>query len=392
MTPAPDTTAPPSLHLCIATGQNLANLIPALQCGAKEVWILQTEAMRASGSHLAGALKARGIVVHREDFDDRNVQALHAEAARLAERLDGRPLTINVTGGTKPMMLALVQTLAGYLSTADEAAQPHLVYCDTQHRRLDWLAPTPRSEPMRSVLTINDILLAQGYRRVDGSGSDAAHRQRTAESRKAFTRQLGDRAQALGGFLSVVNKLATDALSPERWTPEQCLHHAPPKEGAQLLVAAQAAGLASWDGNCRIVFHDEAAAKYLSGGWVEEYAWLKLSGHGKPGTDIREWAPGLEIEHVDSGARNELDGVLVQGNRMLIVEAKAARGHDAASWIYKLSQLSRQVGGHLATAVLLSAQPLKSEDMDRAREYGVKVIAGRDLSCFADFLKEWTAG
>jgi hypothetical protein len=33
--------AAPTLHLCIANGQNLANLIPALQCGAQDVRILQ---------------------------------------------------------------------------------------------------------------------------------------------------------------------------------------------------------------------------------------------------------------------------------------------------------------------------------------------------------------
>lgn len=382
----------PTLHLCIATGQNLANLIPALQCGATEVWILQTAAMRASGSHLASALKARQIKVQREEFDDRDVQTLHAQASALAERLDGRPVTINVTGGTKLMTLALVQTLAGDLSTGDESTRPHLVYCDTQHRRLDWLAPVPRSEPMRSVLTINDILLAQGYRRVEGTGGEAAYQQQAAMDRKAFTRLLGDRASALKGFFGSLNFLASRAANSQPWNPVQELQYAPGRDGAQVLTTAQEAGLLVWDGDCRVDFRDVAAANYLGGGWVEEYAWLKLGGPGGPAGEVRQWAPNLEIEQVDTGVRNELDAVLVQGNRMLIVEAKAARSDDAAPWIYKLSQLSRQVGGQLATPVLLSARTLDRADQDRAQEYGVKVFAAGDMSRFAEFLREWVAG
>ena len=141
------TIATPELHLCIATGQNLANLIPALQCKAREVWILQTPEMRARAGFLADALKARDIAVQRIDFADDDVTTLHAQAAGIAERLDGRAVTINLTGGTKLMTLALTDTLAEHLATGDAAAQPHMVYTDTKHHRLDWLGPRRAAKP-----------------------------------------------------------------------------------------------------------------------------------------------------------------------------------------------------------------------------------------------------
>ena len=89
------TTTPPELHLCIATGQNLANLIPALQCGAREVWILQTPEMHARAGFLASALKARDIAVKRIDFADDDVSTLHTQvsdcAATRQPRCDHQP-------------------------------------------------------------------------------------------------------------------------------------------------------------------------------------------------------------------------------------------------------------------------------------------------------------
>jgi hypothetical protein len=48
-----------TIHLCIATGQNAANLIPIKQLDAQEVWILETPAMKAqrSGANLKLALE-----------------------------------------------------------------------------------------------------------------------------------------------------------------------------------------------------------------------------------------------------------------------------------------------------------------------------------------------
>ena len=385
-------TITPPLHLCIATGQNLANLIPALQCDAKEVWVLQTPDMKLRAGFLADALKARGIAVQRVDFADADVTTLHAQAAAIAERLDGRAVTINLTGGTKLMTLALTDTLAEHLATGDSEAQPHMVYTDTRHHRLDWLRPAPRSEAMADVLRINDILLAQGYRRQGASGgAEAAEWQRAAGERKALTRQLGDKAVALSRFFGILNSFAHRALNDPSgvWRPEQEFDYAPGGAGAELLGSAHAAGLLAWDGQTQIIFRDRAAAQYLGGGWVEEFAAAKISGM-RP----TDWAPRLCIESADGQTPNELDAVVVHANRMLLVECKAAatRDNDVADWIYKASQLSRNVGGQMAQPLLLSARTIGDAHRQRAREYNVHVLAAAELSNLPDYLRRWMAG
>ena len=236
------------------------------------------------------------------------------------------------------------------------------------------------------------MLLAQGYRRQAGSGgAEAAIWQRAAEERKALTRLLGDEARMLERFFGTLNRIARSALNEPHgpWSPEQYLEFTPGGKEADVLRAAGPAGLLDWDGGTQLMLRDPDAAQYLGGGWVEEYAGLKISG-ARPA----EWAPRMLVEHVDSHAGNELDAVLVHGNRLLLVECKAARpsGTKVSDWIYKASQLARSVGGQLAQPLLLSARRLDDDHRQRAREYGVDVLDGAALSTLPDYLRRWMGG
>ena len=384
-------TERPELHLCIATGQNLANLIPALQCSAREVWILQTPSMRASAARLASALKARGLATTRIDFDDNDVTALHSQAEAIAGRLGRRLVAINLTGGTKLMTLALTETLELALATGEGSLPPHLVYTDTVHARLDWLRPAAGSEPMQDILRINDVLLAQGYRRQDGTGgAEDAHWLRTAEERRAVSAFIGQHSRALGRFFGTLNGLARRALDPQGRLrePAQQFEFAPGGKAAELLRIARDAGLVSWNSDTSLNFLSSDSASYLGGGWVEEYVGLKISG-ARPS----EWAPRLRIRNVDTGSTNELDAVVVHRNRALVVECKAARvdGGSTSEWIYKASQLARSVGGALAKALLVSAREFGDADRQRANEYGVDVLCAGDLAELSDYLRRWMA-
>ena len=287
------------------------------------------------------------------------------------------------------MTLALSDTLAAHLATGTDATQPHLVYTDTRHRRLSWLKPTPRSETMVDVLKINDILLAQGYRCQDGSGgAETAHWHRSADERKALTRQLGDQAARLARFFGTLNWLAQCALNePDGpWRPEQEFDFSPGGISAEVLRSAQSAGVLSWDEHTQLVFRDRESAQYIGGGWIEEYAALKVSGM-RP----TQWAPRLRIESAEGHTPNELDVVLVHANRMLVIECKAAatRDNNVAEWTYKASRLAQQVGGQMAQPLLLSAREISAIHRQRAKEYGVDILAGAELSNLPDYLRRW---
>jgi hypothetical protein len=374
----------PRFQLCIATGQNLPNLISAIQLQAGEVVILETPEMRISAENLKAALKSRGIKARRIPFDDASPETIVRSAQQVALELGENPLVFNATGGHKLMTLALteeMQALAG--------DNLHLLYCETRHDRLDWLKPTPSADTMQDVLKLEDVLFAQGYR-IRARGDRDVQWMVDADARAGLTRAMGDGADKLANFFGLLNKLADQALNePEGpFRPRQELPFAPGGRNADLLRDTKQAGLLAWDGDTEIVFAHPDAARYFRGGWLEEYVWLKLRGL-KPG----DTAINLRIETVGAKTDNELDAVVVHRNRLLVIECKTKRfGRDAAKdsdHIYKLAQLARQVGGLMGKGLLLSARPLDEALRKRAQDNQVDVLAAEEVRNLTDYLKRW---
>lgn len=374
----------PHLQVCIATGQNLANLIPALQLSAGEVVILETGAMRASAENLKAALKTHGIAVKRLPFDDTSPEAIVASAQRIACDLGENPLVLNATGGHKLMTLALTNEM--HALAGDNL---HLLYCETRHDRIDWLRPEAVTEPMADVLKLEDVLLAQGYR-IQTRGERDVRWCADADRRGPLTRAMGDGADKLSRFFGTLNWLADKALNqPDGpFRPRHEFDFAPGGRNADLLREAEKQGLLHWDGDAEIVFAHPEAARYFRGGWLEEYVWLKLRSL-KPADS----AINLRIETAAGKTDNELDATVVHRNRLLIVECKAKRfGRDSgkdSDHVYKLAQLARQVGGIMGRGLLLSARPVSDELRGRARDNQVDVLAAEQVKDLVAYLKRW---
>lgn len=374
----------PSLHVCIATGQNLANLIPSIQLQADEVVILETKEMRASAENLKAALKSRGIQVRRLPFDDSTPEAIVHSAQQAALELGIQPLVFNASGGHKLMTLALTDEM--HALAGDNL---HLLYCETRHDRLDWLKPDPVTENMADVLKLDDVLLAQGYR-IQTCGDRDVQWMTDAHARESLTRSMGDGADKLARFFGTLNTRADKALNePDGpFRPRQELPFAPGGHNANLLRDAQKLGLLAWDNDIEIVFNHADSARYFRGGWLEEYVWLKLRGL-KPA----ESAINLRIETVSAKTDNELDAAVVHRNRLLIVECKTKHfGRDASKdsdHIYKLAQLARQVGGLMGRGLLLSARPVDESIRKRAADNQVDLLAAEEVKNLTDYLKRW---
>jgi hypothetical protein len=377
-------TSRPEVHVCVATGQNLPNLIPALQCGARKVVILETSAMKASAANLQTALQARGIEVLRRPFDDATPTRIMESAQAQALILGETPLVFNATGGHKLITLAMERELRELAGD-----NLHLLYCETRHGRLDWLHPRAQTQPMQDVLSIEDTLLAQGFR-ITGRGERDTYAMLAHDARATLTRSLGDKADKLARFFGTLNKLADRALN-EPDGPlqlQQALDFAPGGLSEQVLRQAQENGLLHWDGDTDLVFQDGPSAQYFRGGWLEEYVALKLRGI-RP----RDYSINLKVQSVGEKNENEFDALVVHRNRLLLIECKTSRfGRDAAkdaSYIYKLAQLSRRVGGIMASSLLISARPLGEEALARARDSNVDILAAQDIKNFVGYVNQW---
>lgn len=371
----------PELHLCIATGQNAANLIPLKQLGAEEVGILETPDMKAihSGADLKTALTPYAAHIQRFDFDDSTPQNIKNSALAVANALDGRDVVFHVTGGTKLMVLALHEQLKLLESGSGSL---RVLYADTQHQTLNWLDDTPRQEAMQDVLTLNDLLLVRGYR----STSDTRHAtaQQQAATRASVTREMGDNAGAYGRFFSALATIANRAGN--NGNLRQTFDFTPGGQPAKLLELAAQNGLVEWSrGDPTIAFTSTEAASYCAGEWAEEFVFLKMTGLFPAG----QFAINVKVVQARTNTANEIDAIAVHKNRALIVECKTSRQTKAQDSIYKLGQVVRQVGGLVATGMYLSAQEIGEADRQRAKEYGVEVFAGDDLRKVSQFLRDW---
>ena len=377
-------TTRPTLHLCIATGQNLANLIPALQLNASKVVVLETAEMRTSASNLKRALESHHIQVERKPFNDSTPEAIQASAQKIGMENGEGSVIFNVTGGHKLMTLAMVKEM----EIADDL---HLLYAETRHQRIDWLKPAPAMQDMEDVLKVDDFLLVQGYSRVRSADRDG-YWQVDAQARRALTQKLGDESDKLARFFGALNKLAQQAMpDKDRGKPfraSQSFEFAPGGRSAEVLAQARQLDLLTWDDDTEIAFASEDSAVYFGGGWLEEFVWLKLRGL-KPS----DTAVNLVVKPIGSEVENELDAVVAHRNRLLLVECKTLRfGRDPAKdadYIYKLAQLSKQVGGSMASSLLLSARPVDELVVERARQYGVSILAAAEVKNFVAYVRDW---
>jgi hypothetical protein len=374
----------PVVHVCIATGQNAANLIPLEQLDAREVWILQTPEMKTNASHLKTVLKREDRCIERIDFDDRSPAALVRAAEDLAIRLDGRDVILHVTGGTKLMVLALSEQLR-LIGTNASAGSLQTLYVDTMKQQFAWLGESPRTEPMNDVLNLTQMLLVQGYRIVGDNRH--AEAQKRAQTRASLTRELGEGSATYAEVLSTLNWAARQAADEKAGDEDliQRLKKRPSKKLTTLLDHAKSAGMLSYHEDS-ISFTDKQSAAYLCGGWLEEFVLLKLTGMIQSG----RFSSNLKIESSGDKVRNEIDAMVIHRNRALIIECKTGRqGEKDADRIYKLAKLRDQLGGSVASALYLSAQQVDREVLRRAGEYRVDVLCHQGVSDFVAWLRNW---
>ena len=375
-----------TVHVCIATGQNAANLIPLKQLNAQHVLILETPAMarRDSAKNLSVALKPYGVRVECLKFDDSSPQRIVESAAKLVEeRLDGQSVVLHITGGTKLMVLALQDQLK---MVEAGSGSFKMVYADTASQHLDWYSNEGAisRQSMTDVLTLQDQLLVQGYRTTSDTRTESGLER--SQKRAKMTDKLAADAAKLKGSLGMLAKVANQAAE-HNGRLEQQLDHLPHVLNG-VLQFAQERELLEWnEADWIIKFADKESASYFAGGWLEEFVFLKMRGIFSSG----QYSLGAEVRSNTKQVPNELDAVVVHRNRILLVECKTKQQNndDTREALYKLSKLSNDLGGASATAIYVSAREVTEPQKQRAAEYGIKIFDGSDINSVANYLREW---
>ena len=291
--------------------------------------------------------------------DPWNARAVHDRITQYAHNQPGNTrIGINLTGGTKLMF-------AGALSAARElGATPF--YFDSRNRRVTFI-DSLRSAPIRPIASVETFLL------LNGDGLKVSNPGKTVDlspDRRLLTETLWrHRDQVASHYkeLCYINdcheKLRKKgaALTPFKVEGNGFVFALHPNLVATVLGHGLDLRFESWPG----------LAKYLAGGWFEEYVYWQCKPYEDAGV-IQDVRINVEL-HLDrqsagkaqpfNASYNELDIVFTDGHSLYIAECKA--GKVTQEQIMKLQNLVRFYGGVEGHGVIACCFPPSVESVRR---------------------------
>jgi len=392
------------IHLCIISDQPLPNLIPILQDKPDYVALIVSKEKSQEAINFKETLRYCGYdtdaVFIYQGIPDSGLEYLQLKALEIIDTQSAvtpnARFIYNATGGNKIMALA-------FASQFMEASH-EVFYADTAHGRLETLYPTgTNTRIMEQVLDVNIYLKAYGET-VRKVGSASEPWVLTVQNRRSLTYWIATNIQHLESAVGCLNSAVGSALSGNGNGIDHPLQDLPFYPKHQYLEYLKKLGenkLIQWDAQraSQVCFDSIEGASYVSGGWLEEYAWLVAN-------DLSIHSVAANIEITDdimskSNIRNELDLVAVHNNRMIIIEVKTSkfgnRQDKDNEIVYKIDALAKKVGGVFCKRILLSAMPVDhttkgGRDVNvthRAASHRVDVLDGGHITDLKDSLQKW---
>ncbi len=140
-------------------------------------------------------------------------------------------------------------------------------------------------------------------------------------------------------------------------------------------------------------FASAEAFDFLTGGWIEEWCWA-IARDCKPD----DYKANVTVTSLDAKKQpssepdNELDLVILHGNRLLIAECKTIEWGGAAAKqeiFNKLDALGTHARGLFGKSLLISAKKLDDKARRRAVNYGIQVIEQNGLRNLKTEILTW---
>lgn len=142
--------------VCLVSRQAMPNLLPALMYKPETVYLLSTPEEISCGKHLESLLNKKHFkVVLYDDIAAYDDTQINLRLDEIFEKTNS-DITLNVTGGTKPMAFAAYE----YFRNKNRPA----FYCNTEDKQIIHLLPERRTETLRADLCIEDYLSVYGYK------------------------------------------------------------------------------------------------------------------------------------------------------------------------------------------------------------------------------------
>ncbi len=383
------------IHVAIVSDQLLPTVIPCLMHRPDRVVLVASRPMAAKADRLSRVLgeQTGSQVAIRGEAPDAELDGIHAYAAKLAQEVasvsaDGE-LVFNATGGNKLMTLGFVEVFRERVD--------RIIYTDTAHGRIEVIydrhTTSPQPEPMPDVLDVPRYLAVQGFRYHRSVSDDSAQLARI-DARREVAAALSREAAQPSGLIGLLNGLAHSALDHqgrELVRPVQRLHKPLHGEWRTLFDRFVQVGLLTREGTDTVRFSNLEAARFLAGGWLEEYAFTMVREAGV--FDVRVGVSGV-WEGAES-ARNEFDVLACHRNRLLFIECKTLRfkgDENDNDLAYKVKTLGEHARGLFGNTWVVAAQEPSPVLRDRATQAEFQLIGPKELGNLKGWVCLWKQG
>lgn len=385
-----------AVTVMLVSGEIMPNYIGYRHDPTAQVYLLFTSNMndrKRALTKMLEALPADAPQVVARKFEDDSYSAMEQAFAVILGKLADQHerLVLNITGGTKLMAMAL--TRAGQRLAAS-GAPINIRYVDTGKKRIVDLASNTE-QAMLPVVDVPAAIFATGkepagcmsaspvfreWMRRDALAEALLNDQNTAARMHALAAQMrsvldGKKPSGKENLLLIDRKSAHDGCFTVIGRYQSILVRG--TLGKHLVDAGVLAALPVEHGNgVDIQLASLAEVDYLSGSWLE--AWVAAQVEAARPDD---WAAGVQLGQT-KGRNNELDVVLVSGNRTLAIEVKAgnlSRSNDgnnkASDTLYKLDSIGHDFARYFANNWLVTARDIDESDRERAKDKRIAVLA-----------------
>lgn len=392
--------------IVIASAQTLPNILPILakSTSPKKLFVVVSNSPVAKQAarviaHVAELFSLPvGLMEHAPSAPLASVQDFaEAQITLIRKDFPSARIVLNATGGTKMMSNGFARALG---------AVAEVIYCDTDNDCIEYFSPQGRpSEPLLPDLTdLQTYLLSKGVEITEclstTPGWMEGVRKRASLTRYLASLLTGSHPENGENAIGCLNLLAYFALPQKAkrgkpgkgWVPIQKYNFLPDR-GRKI----ESAGLWRLLPDKQIEFTDEAAAQYLGGGWLEEYAALSME---KLGVSPSHWGVGVKIRprdadsHPDTNHKelNELDLAVVWRNRLLVVECKTGmqiQEGESQHILNKLESIRSYAGGSFAQFWVLSVRFAPLSAVNRAKEYRIELYEREALALLPQLIARW---
>jgi hypothetical protein len=384
--------------ICLLSEQHVPNLLSVHHLKPDNLILIESSGMQKkhSSENFCDALKFGnpnvqcGIV--RIDGSESDFQTCRTTFNGILQKSPpDMEWIINLTGGLKPMAIAAYETFSS-------VARRRFIYTDHQTPKVIGDFLTGEKEICQYTLSIEEFL--------SGYGFEYSKKIQDVEAAQTWAKKHRKAAFSMAKHAMDIRCWGKNALERER---ERVNTFMKLKTGKT--ADLELADLAPTVADVRKVFCaefdlkekdgslmgkiDKYTAKFIDGGWLENFIWLILNDHREE-LDVTEVRLGLQIRgKKENTSENELDVSLMRNYAFEFIECKSgSQEHDKKGEIfYRIEAVRNSPGALRSKTYFVSNSHTFSEDGDtlksealkqRAETYNCTPILGKAIENMAN--------